>query len=195
MLRREGVLPLGSMAPDLLIYLAQRPGEVIAKAEADRSHLAGCNRRGGEHPGPNGRDPQGSKLPSFHIFQFFATSGAESRRCCQPTPSSSATAAPALIGTRATIGSNRDNRHRCRAGWRRWARRCLRDRRQIRPTVPSGRCAGRRRRHADERHGRAHHHTKIFERLGRPAANRLRVQRRGSQRGHRELRDGGQSPI
>src|ERR1700755_2141125 len=33
-LRREGVvLPLGSRALDLLIYLAERPGEVIAKQE------------------------------------------------------------------------------------------------------------------------------------------------------------------
>jgi DNA-binding winged helix-turn-helix (wHTH) protein len=33
-LRRDGVmLPLGSMALDILIYLAERPGEVIAKQE------------------------------------------------------------------------------------------------------------------------------------------------------------------
>ena len=34
MLRRDGVvLPLGSRALDILIYLAERPGEVIAKQE------------------------------------------------------------------------------------------------------------------------------------------------------------------
>ena len=34
MLRREGVvLPLGTRALDILIYLAERPGEVIAKRE------------------------------------------------------------------------------------------------------------------------------------------------------------------
>ena len=33
LLRREVVLPLGSRALDILIYLAERPGEVIAKQE------------------------------------------------------------------------------------------------------------------------------------------------------------------
>jgi hypothetical protein len=60
-LRRDGVvLPLGSRALDILIYLAERLGKVIAKAGADRSRLVGRNRRGGEHPGPRGRDPQGA---------------------------------------------------------------------------------------------------------------------------------------
>ena len=50
-LRRDGqVLPLGGRAPDNLIYLADRPGEVIAKQQLiDRltnpRHVAGPSRR------------------------------------------------------------------------------------------------------------------------------------------------------
>ena len=58
------------------------------------------------------------------------------------------------------------------------------DRRQVRPSRPAGDRAGRRRRDADEQHGRAHHHRQISRPLARQAADRLRVQQRGSERGH-----------
>ena len=41
MLRRDGqVLPLGGRALDILIYLADRPGEVIAKRDAPQDDLS-----------------------------------------------------------------------------------------------------------------------------------------------------------
>ena len=58
------------------------------------------------------------------------------------------------------------------------------DRRQVRASGPASHRAGRRRRDADEQHGRAHHHRQISRALARPAADRLRLQQRGSERGH-----------
>jgi DNA-binding response OmpR family regulator len=60
-LRRDGVvLRLGDRALDILIYLAERPGEVISKQELMAHVLVvGRHRRGGEPASPRGRDPQG----------------------------------------------------------------------------------------------------------------------------------------
>ena len=58
-LRRDGqALPLGDRALDILIYLADRPGEVIAKHELIDRVWSDVTRGGGEPPGPRGRDPQ-----------------------------------------------------------------------------------------------------------------------------------------
>src|SRR5258706_8180844 len=51
-LRRDGVaLPLGDRALDILSYLAERPGEVVAKRELMDHVWTDVNRRGGEPPG------------------------------------------------------------------------------------------------------------------------------------------------
>ena len=62
--------------------------------------------------------------------------------------------------------------------------RSLRDRRQVRASGPPGRGAGRGRSHANEQHGRAHHHREIYGSLGRQAAGDLRIQQPGPERGH-----------
>ena len=61
--------------------------------------------------------------------------------------------------------------------------RALRHRRQIRASRPPGDRAGRRRRHADEQHGRTDHGREILAAMGRSALDRLRLQQRGSQPG------------
>ena len=63
------------------------------------------------------------------------------------------------------------------------------------PDRPGDR-AGRRRRHADEQHGRTDHRPEILEALGRSALDRMRVQQPGSQRSHLgTARHGGQPKI
>ena len=57
---------------------------------------------------------------------------------------------------------------RCRAALHRWARRALRDRRQVRPSGPSCGCLGRRRRDADEQHGRTDHRREILAEWANP---------------------------
>ena len=70
----------------------------------------------------------------------------------------------------------------------------LRHRRQVRASRPAGDRAGRRRRDADEQHGRADHGRQILARMGRPALGLLRVQQRGPQSGHLGAAgDGGRS--
>ncbi len=48
--------------------------------------------------------------------------------------------------------------------------RALRDRREVRPSRPAGDRAGRRRRDADEQHGRADHRRQVLAELGQPDA-------------------------
>lgn len=54
------------------------------------------------------------------------------------------------------------------------ARGALRTRREIRPSGPARNGAGRRRRHADEQHGRADHRRKVLARVAGSALHRLR---------------------
>ena len=65
-----------------------------------------------------------------------------------------------LSGTLATMGPGR----------------AVRDRREVRVSRPAGDRARRRRRDADERHGRADHGRQVLRPLGRPAARRARAQ-------------------
>ena len=60
-LRRDGrVLPLGDRALDILTYLADRPGEVIAKQELMDHVWSDITVEEGEPPGPRGCNPQGA---------------------------------------------------------------------------------------------------------------------------------------
>jgi len=63
-------------------------------------------------------------------------------------------------------------------------RRSLRNRRQVRPPRPSGDCAGRRWRDADERHGRVTDHQTLQPTVEGPAIDRLRIPQQRSQPGH-----------
>ena len=72
----------------------------------------------------------------------------------------------------------------------------LRHRRQVRASRSAGDRARRRRRHADEQHGRTDHRPEILEALGGSALDRMRVQQPGSQRSHLGTAcHGGQSEI
>ena len=60
----------------------------------------------------------------------------------------------------------------------------LRDRRQVRPSRPAGDRARRRRRHADEQHGRADHRREVLADVGEPELDLLRLEQRGPEPGH-----------
>ena len=72
----------------------------------------------------------------------------------------------------------------------------VRDRRQVRPPGPAGRRADGRRRHADERDGRAADDRPLPRPLGRPAADRLRAAQQRPQPGHLgAARDGRRAEV
>lgn len=73
-------------------------------------------------------------------------------------------------------------------------RRALRDRREVRPPGPPGDRVRRRRRHADERHGRAHHHQALPPAMVRPAPDRRRPAQQRPQPGHLGAASHGRCP-
>ena len=72
----------------------------------------------------------------------------------------------------------------------------VRDRREVRPPGPAGHRLRRRRRDADERHGRADHDRAVLAGVGRPAAGRGRAAQQRPQPGHLgDARHGGRPAV
>ena len=109
--------------------------------------------------------------------------GAQSSSC-RTTPSSPPTRARPPTGMPATSNSRGSARVAVGHAGHDGSRSALRDRRQVRPPGPTGHRLRRRRRHADERHGRAHHRREVLAGVVRPSAHRGRPAQQRSQPGH-----------